>query len=245
VEGYLALEASLELSTLRTQLLEASVLEAARYEAFLAIEQPLGVLLENLAQTNSVPTLSQVRTLAELFKELLSLRGDHPESLEKWEKAGFAPGLAQTLSGFEQLRSAPLILQLRQETEMSIAQAEESVRGLNGLLQLDWLEKALEQLLLTNKWEQLQQELLLQSIQAQQLRLLRLLQHSVSTSAVPYHGQTPQEKNTEELVRESLEQINRKALEAYLEAIEQFQQSSTPDLIMLTVAVQRLQGIGQ
>jgi hypothetical protein len=42
-----------------------------------------------------------------------------------------------------------------------------------------------------------------------------------------------------------LEQINRKALEAYLEAIEQFQQSSTPDLIMLTVAVQRLQGIGQ
>ena len=126
---------------------------------------------------------------------------------------------------------------------MSIAQAEESMRGLNGLLQLDWLEKALEQLLLTNQWEQLQQELLLQSIQALQLRLLRLLQHSVSTSAVPYHGQTPQEKNTEELVRESLEQINRKALEAYLEAIEQFQQSSTPDLIMLTVAVQRLQGI--
>ncbi|MEK9973886.1 MAG: hypothetical protein VW876_10670, partial [Deltaproteobacteria bacterium] len=245
VEGYLALEASLELSTLRTQLLEASVSEAARYEAFLAIEQPLGVLLENLAQTNSVPTLSQVRTLAELFKELLSLRGDHPESLEKWEKAGFAPGLAQTLGGFEQLRSAPLILQLRQETEMSIAQAKESLRGLNGLLQLDWLEKALEQLLLTNQWEQLQQELLLQSIQAQQLRLLRLLQHSVSTSAVPYHGQTPQEKNTEELVRESLEQINRKALGAYLEAIEQFQQSSTPDLIMLTVAVQRLQGIGQ
>ena len=128
-------------------------------------------------------------------------------------KAGFAPGLAQTLSGFEQLRSAPLILQLRQDTEMPIAQAKERVRGLNGLLQLDWLEKALEQLLLTNQWEQLQQELLLQSIQAQQLRLLRLLQHSVSTSAVPYHGQTPQEKNTEELVRESLEQINRKALE--------------------------------
>ena len=109
-------------------------------------------------------------------------RGSSGE-LEKWEKSGFAPGLAQTLSGFEQLRSAPLILQLRQDTEMSIAQAEESVRGLNGLLQLDWLEKALEQLLLTNQWEQLQE--LLQSIQAQQLRLLRLLQHSVSTSAVP------------------------------------------------------------
>jgi hypothetical protein len=50
-------------------------------------------------------------------------------------------------------------------------------------------------------------------------------------------------KNVEEPVRESLEQINRKALGAYLEVIEQFQQVGTPDLIMLTVAVQRLQAI--
>ena len=97
--------------------------------------------------------------------------------------------------------------------------------------------EALEQPSLTNQWEQLQRELLLQSIQAQQLRLLRLLQHSVP-SAVPFHGQTAHEKNTEEL-SENLWAINRKALEAYLEVIEQFQQSSATDLIMLTVAVQR------
>ncbi|MEY3039283.1 MAG: hypothetical protein RLZZ593_425, partial [Bacteroidota bacterium] len=243
VEGYLALEASLELTTLRTQLLEASVSEAVRYEAFLAVEQTLGSLLENLVQTNSAPTLSKVQTLGELFKELCSLRGDHPESLEKWEKAGFTPELAQTLSGFEQLRSAPAVLQLLQETEMPIAQAQECVRGLNSLLQLDWLEQALEQLSLTNQWEQLQQGLLLQSIQAQQLRLLRLLHHSVHSSNNRLSREALPEKNVEEPVRESLEQINRKALGAYLEVIEQFQQVGTPDLIMLTVAVQRLQGI--
>jgi glutamate dehydrogenase len=243
VEGYLALEASLELPTLRTQLLEAPVSEAVRYEAFLAVEQTLGSLLENLVQTNSAPTLSKVQTLGELFKELCSLRGDHPESLEKWEKAGFTPELAQTLSGFEQLRSAPAVLQLLQETEMPIAQAQECVRGLNSLLQLDWLEQALEQLSLTNQWEQLQQGLLLQSIQAQQLRLLRLLHHSVHSSNIPFSREALPVKNVEEPVRESLEQINRKALGAYLEVIEQFQQAGTPDLIMLTVAVQRIQAI--
>ena len=243
VEGYLALEASLELPTLRTQLLEASVSEAVRYEAFLAVEQTLGSLLENLVQTNSAPTLSKVQTLGELFKELCSLRGDHPESLEKWEKAGFTPELAQILGGLEQLRSAPAVLQLLQETEMPIAQAQECVRGLNSLLQLDWLEQALELLSLTNQWEQLQQGLLLQSIQAQQLRLLRLLHHSVHSSNIPFSREALPKKNVEEPVRESLEQINRKAFGAYLEVIEQFQQVGTPDLIMLTVAVQRLQAI--
>ena len=243
VEGYLALEASLELPTLRTQLLEAPVSEAVRYEAFLAVEQTLGSLLENLVQTNSAPTLSKVQTLGELFKELCSLRGDHPESLEKWEKAGFTPELAQALGGLEQLRSAPAVLQLLQETEMLIAQAQECVRGLNSLLQLDWLEQALEQLSLTNQWEQLQQGLLLQSIQAQQLRLLRLLHYSVHSSNIPFSREALPEKNVEEPVRESLEQINRKAFGAYLEVIEQFQQVGTPDLIMLTVAVQRLQAI--
>ena len=243
VEGYLALEASLELPTLRAQLLEASVLEAVRYEAFLAVEQTLGLLLENLVRTNSAPTLSKIQILAELFKELCSLRGDNPESLEKWKKVGFTPELAQTLSGFEQLRSAPAILQLRQETKIPIAQAQENVRGLNGLLQLDWLEQALEQLSLTNQWEQLQQELLLQSIQAQQLRLLRLLYHSVHSSNTPFSREVLPEKNIEEPVRESLGQINHKALGAYLEVIEQFQQVGIPDLIMLTVAVQRLQAI--
>ena len=117
------------------------------------------------------------------------------------------------------------------------------MRGLNGLLQLDWLEQALEQLSLTNQWEQLQQELLLQSIQAQQLRLLRLLYHSVHSSNTPFSREVLPEKNIEEPVRESLGQINHKALGAYLEVIEQFQQVGIPDLIMLTVAVQRLQAI--
>jgi len=70
-----------------------------------------------------------------------------------------------------------------------------------------------------------------------------LLHHSVHSSNIPFSRETLPAKNVEEPVRESLEQINRKALGAYLEVIEQFQQVGTPDLIMLTVAVQRLQAI--
>ena len=66
---------------------------------------------------------------------------------------------------------------------------------------------------------------------------------SVHSSNNRHSREALPKKNAEEPVRESLEQINHKALGAYLEVIEQFQQVGTPDLIMLTVAVQRLQAI--
>ena len=244
-QGYLVLEASLEIAPLRKSLLHAPLTETARYQALLAVEDLLALLLQYLLQSGEVPQLAQLGEYREWLTELRMSAPLAPEGVVSWEEQGLSQELATSLAQLQTLRLAPAVLHLRQQQELPLRQAREWVQTITAHLQLDWLESALQQLTANSEWEQLQRELLLQTIQTEQLQLLRLVLPPASTAAstVADDPLSSGSASDPDGILAILEQHRGPALSAYLTTLQQLQQVGSPDLIMLTVAVQRLQAL--
>lgn len=237
-QAYLICEASLDAVAFREKLLQAEVTESSRYEACIALEQTLEQLVEHLLQeTGQRLSFPQIPVYRALLQELLQSSGEAPaEEAQRWQELGFAADMAAHLAKLPELRVAPEVIYLRQNSDLSVPQARQLILLVTSALEFEWLQQTLQSLEPNNEWELTQQELLEQTVGTRKVQLLLLAYREFAADTLS--------NLTPEVVLERLQSRLGAPLQTYLQTLRQLQQQTAVDLTMLTVAVQRLPSVG-